>query len=333
MSNVAQRQDIYDSEVVTAFAAVVGDQIRLDYLYLLTIADIRGTNPKLWTDWKNSLLSDLYLVTLRRLRGGNEIPSDKAERILETKAEARKLINEENCADHAISLLWSTLSDEYFLRHRPNEIAWHTEVILSTDSDDLPQVSIRNFESRGSTAIFIYAADVDFLFAISTATLSRLRLNVQDARIITSNAGYTLDTYNVLDAETRRPVDDPIRIQEIISRLRSSLRINEIPATSSPPAAQRRLQHFKFPASVEFTPDPAHRRTVMEVIAIDRPGILSVVGRAMQNCGVRLHDARITTIGERAEDYFYVTDFANQPITSISMQDTLRNTIIAELNV
>lgn len=333
MSNVAQRQDIYDPDVVAAFATTVGDQIRLDYLFLLTIADIRGTNPKLWTSWKNSLLSDLYLVTLRRMRGGAEAPNDKAERILETKAEARKYLDPELCSDHAVALLWSTLSDEYFLRHRPNEIAWQTETILSADTDDLPLVAVRNFESRGSTAVFIYAADMDHLFAITTATLSRLRLDVQDARIITSDADYTLDTYNVLDAETRSAVDDPIRMQDIETRIRSALRAQEIPAAAPALPAQRRLEHFKFPASVAFAPDPTHQRTVMEVFAIDRPGILSVVGRAMRNCGVRLHDARITTIGERAEDYFYITDFVDQPLTKSETQDALRAAIIAELNV
>ena len=332
MSNVAQRQDIYDPEVVATFAADVGDQIRLDYLFLLTIADIRGTNPKLWTSWKQSLLSELYLATLRRMRGGAEAPSDKAERILETRNEARTHIDSALFSEHAVALLWSTLGDDYFLRHRPVEIAWHTESILAADEDDLPMVAVRNFEHRGSTSIFIYAADMDFLFAISTAILDRLRLDVQDARIITSEANYTLDTFSVLDAETRSPVDDPFRIQEIETRLRSSIRAREIPQVRSPQASQRRLQHFKFPASVEFAKDIAHNRTVMEVIATDRPGFLSVVGRAMQNCGVRLHDARIATIGERAEDYFYITDFADQPVADEEIREQLRTSIVTELN-
>ena len=332
MSNVAQRQDIHDPEVITAFATTLGDQIRLDYLYLLTVADIRGTNPKLWTSWKDSLLAELYLTTLRHMRGGAETPNDKIERILEIKTEARNHIESARCPEDAVALLWNTLSDEYFLRHRPMEIAWHTETILEANDDELPVVAVRNFASRGSTEIFIYAADTDHLFAISTATLDRLRLDVQDARIITSAAGYTLDTYNVLDAESRCPVDEPLRIQEILTRLRTSLRAREIPAARAPYAAHRRLQHFKFPASVEFALDPAHNRTVMEVIATDRPGFLSVVGRAMQNCGVRLHDARIATIGERAEDYFYVTDSLDQPVTDPAVQIALREAIVSELN-
>lgn len=331
MSATAQRQDIYDAEVIKAFAATVGDQARLDYLFLLTIADIRGTNPQLWTSWKQSLLAELYLATLRRLRSGAETPSDNAERLQETKNETRNYLPTEEYPEHTVAVLWSTLGDEYFLRHRPIEIAWHTEAILSADEDDLPVVAIRNFENRGGTSVFIYATDMDYLFAISTAMLDRLRLDVQDARIITSEAGYTLDTYMVLDAESRSAVTDPERIHEIQSRLRSSLRSREIPAARSTNAASRRLRHFAFPASIAFAPDRAHTRTVMEVIATDRPGFLSLVGRAMQNCGVRLHDARIATVGERAEDYFYITDFNDKPVEDPALQAALRDEILRAL--
>ena len=332
MSNVAQRKDINDPAVVRDFASTVGDQIHLDYLFLLTIADIRGTNPRLWTSWKQSLLSELYLLTLRRLRGSGGSSSDRAQRVEETRNEARQLLDSGRFPDHAISLLWSTLGEEYFLRHRPSEIAWHTETILSADEDDLPLVAVRNFEQRGGTSIFIYAHNVDFLFAISTAALDRLRLDVQDARIITSEADYTIDSYNVLDAETRSSVDDPMRIQEIQSRLRSAIRAHEIPQARQPHAGQRKLQHFRFPTTVEFSDDPEHGRTVMEVIATDRPGFLSRVGWAMQNCGVRLHDARIATIGERAEDYFYITDFSDQPVTESAQRARLRESIVNALD-
>ncbi len=331
MSNTAHRKDVYDPDVIAAFAAEVGDQIRLDYLFLLTIADIRGTNPQLWNDWKWSLLSELYLATLRRLRGGAEQHSDKAERIATTKQEALKHIDSDEFSEHALALLWSTLGDAYFLRHRPLEVAWHTEAILGADEDDLPVIAVRNFENRGGTSVFVYAADMDYLFAISTATLDRLRLDVQDARIITSEAGYTLDTYTVLDAESRSAVTDPERLHEIQSRLRSAIRAREIPAIRSAPAVNRRLKHFWVPARVEFARDPAHARTVMEVIATDRPGFLSLVGRAMQNCGVRLHDARIATIGERAEDYFYITDLADRPLDDPARQLALREEILNAL--
>jgi len=333
MSSTSQRQDIFDPEVQQAFAKLVGNETRLDYLFLLTIADIRGTNPQLWTSWKRSLIFELYLGTRRVFRSGVDAGIERAERIAQTRTDASKLLNNDECPEHTVALLWSTLEDEYFLRHRPVELAWHTSTILGADSDDLPVVALRNFENLGGTSIFIHAADVDYLFAIVAATLDRLRLDVLDARIITSKAGYALDTFIVQDAESRSVVTDPQRIHDIQSRLRSALRSGEIPAARVAPSVNKRLRNFGLPASVNFSSDATHHRTVMEVIATDRPGFLALVGSAMQHQGIRLHDARIGTIGERAEDFFHITDFDNQPLQDEARQAALRQEILTALDV
>ncbi len=333
MSSTSQRQDIYDPDVLKAFAGLVANETRLDYLFLLTIADIRGTNPQLWTSWKRSLIFELYLGTKRALRSGADLGVERAERINITREEARRLLDPDECPEHAVALLWSTLGDGYFLRHRPVELAWHTATILAADADDLPLVALRNFDNVGGTSVFIHAPDVDYLFAIVTATLDRLRLDVQDARIITSNAGYVLDTFIVLEAESRSIVTEPERIHDIQGRLRSALKAQSIPTARSAPAVNRRLQNFSVPASVTFAGDLVHGRTVMEVIAADRPGFLALVGQALQHQGIRVHDARIGTIGERAEDYFHITDFDNQPLDDEQRQDALRQEILTALNV
>ena len=333
MSSTSQRQDVFDPDVQQQFANLVGNENRLDYLFLLTIADIRGTNPQLWTSWKRSLIYELYLGTRRALRSGADLNLERAERITQTRHEASRLLSAEAYPDHAVSLLWSTMGDEYFLRHRPAELAWQTGAILDTDPDDLPVVAIRNFENVGGTSVFIHAADVDYLFAIVAATLDRLRLDVQDARIITSKAGYALDTFIVLEAETRSIVTDAERIHDIRSRLRSAIRAQSIPQPRTAAAINRRLRNFTVPASVTFTPDAVHERTIMEVIATDRPGFLAVVGSVMQRLGIRLHDARIGTIGERAEDYFHITDFENRPLDDLSRQAALRQEILTALDV
>lgn len=332
MSATAQREDIYDIDVVRRFAARIGDETRLDYLFLLTVADIRGTNPRLWTDWKRSLLFELYLATRRALCTDIDVRVARTNLIEATRQEARALLDGAPCAEAAISELWATLSEEYFLRHRPLEIAWHTRAILGAGEDGLPLIATENFANRGGTSVFVYAPDSDYLFAIATATLARLRLDVQDARIVTSSAGYTLDTFTVLDTETRSAVNDPRRLEDIRDRLRSALRTRELAPVQTSPAARRRLRNFSVPASVSFSPDPTHARTVMEVIATDRPGVLSLVGRALRNHGVRLQDARIATIGERAEDYFYITDTAGRPFDNPARQDALRGEIVAVLN-
>ncbi len=333
MSSTSQRQDVFDPDVQQQFANLVGNENRLDYLFLLTIADIRGTNPQLWTSWKRSLIYELYLGTRRALRSGADLNLERTERIAQTRQEASRLLSVDAYPDHAVALLWSTLGDEYFLRHRPAELAWQTGAILDTDPDDLPVVAIRNFDNVGGTSVFIHAADVDYLFAIVAATLDRLRLDVQDARIITSKAGYALDTFIVLEAETRSIVTDAERIHDIRSRLRSAIKAQSIPQARSAPSINRRLRNFSVPASVTFTPDAVHERTIMEVIATDRPGFLAVVGSVMQRQGIRLHDARIGTIGERAEDYFHITDFENRPLDDLARQDALRQEILVALDV
>lgn len=331
MSSTSQRQDIYDPLVLQQFAGLVGDSTRLDYLFLLTIADIRGTNPQLWTSWKRTLIFDLYAGTRRALQSRSEAPVVRGARGAENRHGALAMLAAEGIDETAVAPLWDTLSEEYFQRHRPVELAWHATAILSSRADELPLIEVSNFDGVGGTSVFIYARDVDFLFAIATATLDRLRLDVQDARIITSRAGYTLDTFIVLEAETRALVVDEGRIEDVRRRLHSALRSGQIPTARSAPALSRRLRNFSVEPKVEFSPPDGLGRTMMEFVAADRPGLLSLVGRAMQQQGIRLHDARISTIGEKVEDFFYVTDVDNRPLQDPGRRESLRAAILAAL--
>lgn len=331
MSSTAQRKDIYDLEVVKEFAKGVGDQTHLDYLFLLTVADIRGTNPELWTSWKESLISELYLATRRALHRGDSPPPNKDEKIRSTRRDAQRILAADNLAENEINILWDSLGDNYFLRHRPYEVAWHTKSILSTDEQDIPIVAVRSFESRGATAVFIYQPDADNLYALATSALDKLRLNVQDARIITSTAGYTLDTFMVVDADTGDQITDAARLQAVASKIRSTIRNGIVENVSPTSATRRKIKHFTIPATVEFEYDPTHRCTVMEVVATDQPGVLSKIGRALQDCEVRLHDARIATFGAHVEDYFYVTDRHNKQLDNDTQIPRLRNAVIEAL--
>jgi len=332
MSSTAQRKDIYDIEVIKEFAKHVGDQKHLNYLFLLTIADIRGTNPELWTSWKESLINELYTATRRVLLRGDSPPPNKDELVRSTRREARKRLATRGLQEHEINMLWDSLSDNYFFRHRPEEVAWHTEMILSTDHEDLPIVSIRTFDARGGSAVFVYERDTDGLFAITTAALDKLRLDVLDARIITSQAGYTIDTYTVVETHTGEALKDPARIQEVCSKIRGAIRNGEIVKKSPTQADTKILKHFSIEPTVEFDHDKVHNCTVMEVIATDQPGLLSKIGYALQQCDVRLHDARIATFGARAEDYFYITDRDNRRLGSGERIAKLRQAVLDELN-
>ncbi len=333
MSATAHRKDVYDVAVVREFARAVGDLVHLDYLYLLTVADIRATNPELWTSWKASLLSELYTGARRILRSGAQEPQDLELRIEAAKQEAKACLASRHTrvASGKLERFWATLRRDYFARHRPEEIAWHSEVMLGAEPDELPIVAIRDAPERGCTAIFVYAADMDNLFALTTAAIDRLRLDIQDARIITTEAGYTLDTFMVLEAESRRAIESDLRRREIQDRIRSALIARQLLPAVAPIGSRRRHRHFRITPTVQFSRDDANRRTVMEVIAVDQPGLLSAIGHVMEQCEVNLVDARIATFGERVEDYFYITDRRNRPFSDGVAQDRMRKLLIEAL--
>jgi len=311
MSMTAQRRDITDPEVINEFAQTVGDQNRLDYLLLLTVADVRGTNPALWNDWKATLLGDLYESTARVLRRGLENPIDRAELIAETQTEARRLLKNTNGTGDRAAELWASLGDDYFLRSTADEIAWHTRAIVDAGADGLPLALVR--QGRGGTEVFVYAADREFLFAASTSVLGRLGLNIVDARIITADNGMTLDSYVVFELNGE-PVSGAMREREISDALCAALVEPSHTRRDNRRLAKRQLRHFKTPTQVSFSHDTANARTLMEVIAADRPGLLSVIGWALADCKVRLQNAKIATFGERAEDVFFLTDAGNRPL-------------------
>ena len=307
MSTIAQRKDIYDVDVIDAFAKEVGEQIFLDYLYLLTIADMRGTNPRMFNGWKETLLSDLYTATRRHLASTTHSKKDSGELAAGIRNEALGRLKGNGFAEDTIETLWAAFDKQYFLRHRTEEIVWHTKNILEKYTAPEPLVCVENFSDRAATAIFVYTIDSSNLFARTTAALDRLQLDIQDARISTSADGYTLDTYIVLDSKTAGPISDSGTVEKIIDRVTTALNETEMPLPSLTRDATRALRNFPAPTIVDFEYDEAHDYTTMGVHTLDQPGLLSILGEVMRKFNVQLFDARIATIGERAEDYFCIT--------------------------
>ena len=332
MSKTAQREDIDDPEVINNFARKVGDTIHLNYLYLLTVADINGTNPQLWNSWKDALLADLYNKTLSALQRGLENPINKNELIEETKIRSMEIINNETRIDTDVETIWSYLSDDYFLRHSAAEIAWHTRAIMKSNKDRLPMILIREETERGATGLFIYMRDHDNIFSRVTRTLDLLDLNVVDARIMNSNHGYILDTFSVLE-KSGATVKGRERKKEISTVLKQNLLSLNKPIKRPERIRSRILQHFSIPTRVVFSIDEKNKRNVMEVRATDRPGFLSSVGTALEFCGTRLQAAKIATYGERVEDIFFITDRNNQVITDQAKLECLTDTITKSLNM
>jgi [protein-PII] uridylyltransferase len=213
LSVTAQKQDISDPEVVNTFARKVGDETHLDYLYVLTSADVRGTNPKLWNSWKASLFQEFFERVKRALRRGLESPIDPDELMRETQEGARKLLAASGrITPPEITRAWERLTAAYFLRHTPEEVAWHTQLLADREpgSED-PLVAVQTSSERGTTAILAFAPHRYNSFAITTAVLDQLGLNIVDARITPTGDGFSLDLYHVLE-EDGAPIADSERI-------------------------------------------------------------------------------------------------------------------------
>ncbi len=328
LSLTAQKQDITDPQVINDFARFVGDETHLDYLYVLTAADIRATNPRLWNSWKASLFNDFHGRVARALRRGLESPIDQEELTLETQTAARERLHARGFADVAIDAVWQRLSDAYFLRHTAEEIAWHTSVLCTHDAahahgedarEDQSVVALQAESERGTTAIMIYAPHRHFGFARTTAVLDQLGLNIVDARITPTRDGNSIDFYHVLE-EDGSAIQDSERREEIEFALRRSLAAPRHVAPKVSRRAPRQVRMFNTRTRIDVSIDERNHRSVLEIIAGDRPGLLSDIGKVMMEERIDLLGAKVMTVGERAEDVFYVADVEHGPLAKAAAE-------------
>ncbi len=312
LSITSQKKDISDPDIIHDFARRVGDQVHLDYLYVLTVADVRGTNPKLWNAWKARLFEEFYERTKRALRRGLETPVDQEELIRETQEQARARMPE--LAEPQISQVWSKWTEAYFLRYTPEEIAWHTALLAGRDPlDDTPLVAIRQLTDRGGTAVLTYTPRRLQSFARTTAVLDQMGLNVVDARLITSANGFSLETYVVLE-DSGAVITDAVRLREMERGLWRNLQQPEDSPATVTRRAPRQVRMFSTPTQVNFSVDTRNDRTILELVAADRPGLLCEVGKVFKAERVAINGAKIMTVGERAEDVFYITGMDGRPL-------------------
>lgn len=329
MSLTAQRKDISDPEVILGFAREVRTRERLDLLYLLTIADIRGTNPELWNNWKDSLLQTLYQSTLTLLERGLDTPPNTDEQIGQTCSEALHLLAEKGLDEETVGAIWDEFEVEYFVRHSADEIAWHTRALAGIKESDLPLVLVRHETARGSTEIFVYTEDHPRLFARITTTLTQLGLDIVDARIITTHGGHTLDTFLVLES-MGHAVEPGFRVDEIRATLRERLLDPRCDHSAISRALPRRLKHFDVATQIDFSPGFTGQSTRMRVRALDRPGLLSTIGCVFAEQSINVRTARISTAGEQAEDQFLLFNADGNALTT-EQQDRLRTELLEEI--
>ena len=306
LSITAQKQDIADPEVVRAFARRVGDERHLTALYLLTVADIRGTSPKVWNAWKAKLLESLFWAT-RRLLSGDRL--SLASSLQARQDEARAKLRLYAVPDNAQEKLWAQLEDAYFLRHEPQEIAWHTRRLYYRVNTPEPVVKARLSPAGEGLQVMIYVPDQKELFARICSFFEHISYDIFEAKIYTTRHGYALDSFQVQDPDNRRPqYRDVIGLieHELAERLRHKTPLPPL----SKPRLSRQLRHFPISPEVNIQPDEKGTYWVLSVIAGDRPGLLSRIARVLTAYDINLHTAKINTLGARAGDVFIIAGAA-----------------------
>jgi [protein-PII] uridylyltransferase len=334
MSMTAQRKDISDPAVIQDFASLMGDSLHLDYLYIMTVADICATNPSLWNSWRSSLLHQLYTNTKRAFARGLENTVNAHERIADTKALAFGELLSKGFEAKKINQVWESITDEYFIRESVNNIVWHSEVIAAHNEDG-PLISVKELADSngevGATQVFIYTPNADYLFANSTAAFEKLNLNIHGARIFMSKKDYCMDTYAVLEDNGLPVGNNPRRRTEIVNLLGEYLRNPNKPIKPATFRQSRKDKYFAKPVQVALTNTPNKDYSTLEINCPDQPGILACVGQVFADYSVNLKDARITTLGERVEDLFFITDKRDRPLTDMEFMEQLRDEIKSKL--
>ncbi len=333
MSMTAQRKDISDPEVIHEFATAMGDKLHLDYLYSMTVADIRATNPELWNSWRASLMKQLYLNTKRALRLGLENPRDREERIADKKQTALSKLADRGIEEQRIQQIWANANDEYFLRESAANIVWHTTAI-ATFSGSGPLVSTNDLMQNtveGATQIFIYTTNSRFLFANTTAAFEKLNLNIQGARIFTSDNDHCMDTYTVLETSGQPVGNNPQRLAEIKKIVTQYIASGGAAITPALIRRSRKDKYFSQGIEINWLNAPNRDYSTVEINCPDQPGILACVGKVFAENSINLKDARITTLGERVEDLFFVTDQAGKPIRDELLIENIKSAINSEL--
>ena len=301
MSRMAQKEDLSDPEVIAAFAKRVGNERYLTALYLLTVADIRGTSPKVWNAWKGKLLEDLYRYTLRML--GGRAPDPQAE-VESRKREALSLLALHAEPFESQKALWATLDVSYFMRHEAGDLAWHARQLSRHVGSGKSVVRARRSSDGEGMQVLVYTPDAPDLFARICGYFDTASFSIVDAKIHTANNGYAMDTFQVISATPHE------HYREAVSMVEAELiRILQSAGPLPPPGkgrVSRRVKSFPITPRVDLRPDEKAQRWLLSVSASDRVGLLYSIARVLARHRINLKLAKVTTLGERVEDTFLI---------------------------
>ncbi len=330
MSVTAQKQDIGDPDVIHRFATRVADRERLDYLYLLTCADIAGTSPKLWNAWKDRLLADLYTATRLALRRGLENPVAAEERRAETRAAAQAMLSAFGLTDVQIAALFARMPDVGFERGRPDQVAWQAASLRGVDAGQTRVRARPLAAAAGALEVFVYSPDRDGLFAAIVATLDRAGLAIQQARVLDAPHDTIFDTFEVVPTQARA-VPSAEEIEQLLAHALEGALEDVRPTRRTQP---RHLKHFRIAPHIGFDVTPSGY-TLMSLVCTDRPGLLADVTQVLREHALGVHDARIATFGARAEDMFQISRVDSDGVRRAldeSQQQALRESLLACLD-
>ncbi|WP_240693140.1 [protein-PII] uridylyltransferase [Thiomicrorhabdus indica] len=328
-SHVAQRKDLSDPKIIKEFAELVDTQARLDHLYLLTVADVCATSDDVWNDWKNSLFLELYNETSNMLQLNEDAPKSKAKKALKTQEVAKATLSKMELKPSQYKTFWESLTEsEFFSRQTHADVARLTKILYQHQmgSDNWVQVSPKS--SRGASELVIYMNDRDFLFANIAHSLDRQKFDIMEARIFSTTDDKTLVLMYFLDRDTHEIINQD-SCDTIESRILEDLikPLPESPANAYPSYLSRRIRCFETPTQISFHKINKHK-TELYISTQDRPGLLARIGLALKQCNIRLHDAKIHTVGEKAEDVFIISDTQDLAIEDKEVQRMLENAII-----
>jgi len=316
MSMTAQRKDISDPDVISTFAEQVQNIERLDYLYLLTICDIRATNPQQWNDWKDKLLGELYNKTAALLNKGLSRSSDKQSNISEIQTASLRRLELQGIDSHQANDLWKTFTAEYFQGHPYGLITWHTTLILDAlqkGSLDVPLIKARVHESSNSIQLLIYMKDRDGIFYDVATALTMSEVDIVNAQVNNAKNGYALQSYRLAPVNTNN-IELSLVARQITRLLQEQLS-SEADTSKTALSSSRKHKYFPSPTVIRFKNVNDDNATRMKIETLDRTGVLASIAKAIIDCDIRLLNARIATAGELAIDYFVISTKQDQALS------------------
>lgn len=323
MSSTAQKSDLEDPDVIKKFAELVQTTDRLNYLYLLTVADIRATNNNLWNGWRDSLLKQLYHSTRQWIEHTEAQAKSTREKSYKKYQEAMQMLEQRgHHHQQDINLLWQGYDLEYFLRHSVDELIWQTEERLDHAGED-PLIALRTHNEQQTLEIFVVTKDRPGIFAAITSALEQCQLNVLDAKINVTSESDALNTFIVNG--------DTLESREIIKALKKQLANSGDIKAYCPVITPRTMKLFKTQPSIEFETNPQQNHTVMSLYTHDRPGLVSAVAQVFLACDIQLINAKINTLGDQVEDVFFITT-QDDGALSEEEEDELKSRLVESLS-